>query len=265
MEALQKGIVVGLANHTVLISKDVSERPILDSGAPIYDTAGALIGAVLVFRDGSQERDAARVQETLELVMSGVNEGFVIFDNDWHFTYANRRAGEMGLEARGRSSADMLKMTMDEAFPELIGTHLYHEIRAAAADKISRQFNEYIEPYERWYEYRIYPTSAGLGIFIVDITARQQIEQRIALLQELTAALTGALTPRDVAEIIVDKGFRLFGAALGSVNLLRDDGMLEILRGRGNTPDVMARFPLLSMSEATPGADTIRLEKTDLY
>jgi PAS domain S-box-containing protein len=257
MEALKKEVIVGLANHTLLISKDGSERPIMDSGAPIYGADGVMIGAVLVFRDATHQRDATRVQETLELVMSGVNEGFIIFDNDWHFTYANRRAGEMGLEARGRSGEQMLTMTMDEAFPEIIGTNLYQQIKAAAIDKVSRQFQEYIEPYNRWYEYRIYPTSSGLGIFIVDITERQRIEQRIVLLQELTAALTGALTPRDVADIIVDQGFRLFGAQLGSVNLLREDDRLEILRGRGNTPAVMTRFPLLSAKEPTPGADAI--------
>ena len=261
LAALTKGVIVGLANHTVLISKDGTERPILDSGAPIHDSEGVMIGAVLVFRDSSNQREAARVQETLELVVSGVNEGFIIFDNDWRFTYANRRAGEMGLEARGRSREDMLAMTMDEAFPEIVGTNLHQQIRAAGEDKISRHFQEYIEPYNRWYEYRIYPTSSGLGIFIVDITARQQIEQRIVLLQELTTALTGALTPQDVAQVIVDKGFRLFGAQLGSVNLLREDDMLEILSGRGHTPDVLARFPLLSAKERTPGADAIRWHK----
>lgn len=261
MAALTKGVIVGLANHTVLISKDGTERPILDSGAPIHDSDGDMIGAVLVFRDSSNQREAARVQETLELVVSGVNEGFIIFDNDWRFTYANRRAGEMGLEARGRSREDMLAMTMDEAFPEIIGTNLHQQIKAAGEDKISRHFQEFIEPYNRWYEYRIYPTSSGLGIFIVDITARQQIEQRIGLLQELTTALTGALTPQDVAQVIVDKGFRLFGAQLGSVNLLREDDTLEILRGRGHTPDVLSRFPLLSAKERTPGADAIRWHK----
>ena len=32
---LQEGVVVGLANHTILISKDGKERPIDDSAAPI--------------------------------------------------------------------------------------------------------------------------------------------------------------------------------------------------------------------------------------
>lgn len=54
--ALSEGVVVGLANHTVLIARDGSERPIDDSAAPIRATTGQIIGCVLVFRDISERR-----------------------------------------------------------------------------------------------------------------------------------------------------------------------------------------------------------------
>ena len=44
-------MIVGLANHTLLIRKDGSEIPIDDSGAPIRDAQGGIRGVVLVFRD----------------------------------------------------------------------------------------------------------------------------------------------------------------------------------------------------------------------
>src|SRR4029450_4456084 len=50
---LAEGVVVGLANHTALISRDGSERPIADSGAPIRDAHGATRGAALGFRGGT--------------------------------------------------------------------------------------------------------------------------------------------------------------------------------------------------------------------
>jgi PAS domain S-box-containing protein len=52
--------VVGLANHTLLIARDGTERPIDDSGAPIVDASGRLHGAVLVFRDVTELRLAQR-------------------------------------------------------------------------------------------------------------------------------------------------------------------------------------------------------------
>ncbi|MCD6500575.1 MAG: response regulator [Candidatus Desulfofervidus auxilii] len=59
---LRKGIVVGLANHTLLISKDGTRRSIDDSGAPIKDENGKIIGVVLVFRDVSEKR---RIEQEL--------------------------------------------------------------------------------------------------------------------------------------------------------------------------------------------------------
>ena len=57
---LKEGLVVGLANHTVLISKNKREIPIADSGAPIKDEDGAIIGVILVFRDQTAERNAQK-------------------------------------------------------------------------------------------------------------------------------------------------------------------------------------------------------------
>src|SRR5690606_35727700 len=46
---LAEGVVVGLANHTILIAADGTERPIDDSGAPIRSRDGRIVGVVLVF------------------------------------------------------------------------------------------------------------------------------------------------------------------------------------------------------------------------
>ncbi len=55
-KAIKTGAVVGLANHTVLITKQGQEISIDDSGAPIRDPDGAVVGAILVFRDISERR-----------------------------------------------------------------------------------------------------------------------------------------------------------------------------------------------------------------
>ena len=55
-KALREGIVVGLANHTVLIQKDGRECPIDDSAAPITDERGQVAGCVLIFRDITVQR-----------------------------------------------------------------------------------------------------------------------------------------------------------------------------------------------------------------
>ncbi len=57
---LSEGTVVGLANHTLLATRYKKLIPITDSGAPIRDAAGEIIGVVLVFRDESERRRAER-------------------------------------------------------------------------------------------------------------------------------------------------------------------------------------------------------------
>jgi PAS domain S-box-containing protein len=57
-KVVREGMVVGLANHTVLIARNAVERPIDDSGAPIRDRQGRLIGVVLVFRDVTERKRA---------------------------------------------------------------------------------------------------------------------------------------------------------------------------------------------------------------
>ncbi|MFL5733262.1 MAG: ATP-binding protein [Chloroflexia bacterium] len=57
-KALTKGTTQGLANHTVLVARDGSERPIDDSGAPIRDDQRNVLGAILVFRDIGERRRA---------------------------------------------------------------------------------------------------------------------------------------------------------------------------------------------------------------
>jgi PAS domain S-box-containing protein len=66
LRALREGTIVGLANHTVLIAKDGTERPIDDSAAPIRSEAGRIVGVVLVFRDVAQRRTAERALKSSE-------------------------------------------------------------------------------------------------------------------------------------------------------------------------------------------------------
>ena len=79
-DALAHGTVQGLANHTVLIDRDGHECDIADSCAPIRDNNGQVVGAVLVFRNVTEEYEAqqglrdsaALIQTILNTVVDGV-------------------------------------------------------------------------------------------------------------------------------------------------------------------------------------------------
>ncbi len=56
--ALGEGMMTGLAEHTLLLARDGTERMIAGNGAPIRDARGRMAGVVLVFRDRTEERAA---------------------------------------------------------------------------------------------------------------------------------------------------------------------------------------------------------------
>ena len=66
-KALREGSVVGLANHTVLITRDGLDCPVDDSAAPIRNEAGEISGCVLIFRDVTARRklELERAQQFL--------------------------------------------------------------------------------------------------------------------------------------------------------------------------------------------------------
>jgi PAS domain S-box-containing protein len=92
--ALREGMVVGLANHSLLIAKDATERPIDDSTAPIRNDKGQVAGVVLVFRDISERRrQEQHVQDALtyaDNIIATLREPFVVLDKTLRVQTANR-------------------------------------------------------------------------------------------------------------------------------------------------------------------------------
>jgi PAS domain S-box-containing protein len=106
--------VVGLANHTILVRKDGTEVAIDDSGAPIRDEGGNVIGAVLVFRDISERRqteEALRLSEEkfalafannpAAIALTRLDDGLFLEVNDtWAAMTGYRRDEAIGHSAR---------------------------------------------------------------------------------------------------------------------------------------------------------------------
>lgn len=75
------GDIIELANHTLLISRDGTERVIADSGAPIRSADGKTLGVVLVFRDMTEKQKLiAAAQRTQKLESLGILAGGIAHD-----------------------------------------------------------------------------------------------------------------------------------------------------------------------------------------
>lgn len=81
---MQTGTVVGLANHTLLVTREGQEIPIDDSGAPIRTLAGDIAGVILVFRDIAEryrnEQALAASEMTLRLATESTKLGVWDYD-----------------------------------------------------------------------------------------------------------------------------------------------------------------------------------------
>ncbi|MFO1484484.1 MAG: PAS domain S-box protein [Verrucomicrobiaceae bacterium] len=105
-DVLATGETHGLANHTVLLARDGREISIEDSAAPIRDTAGAVQGVVLVFRNVSEERTAEKraavlLQELEDMKRTLDQHSIVaITDARGRITYANDKFCEISQYSR---------------------------------------------------------------------------------------------------------------------------------------------------------------------
>lgn len=76
-QVLQKGVPLGLANHSTLVSRNGQEICIEDSAAPIKDAAGKISGAVMVFHDVTRRRRAEENQSRLAAIVENSDDGII--------------------------------------------------------------------------------------------------------------------------------------------------------------------------------------------
>ena len=129
--------VVGLANHTVLISKNGGEFDIEDSAAPIVTGAGEDIGVVLVFRDVTQLKRAGeelrQSQERLQLMVENVVDyAILMLDQEGRVVSWNAGAERI----KGYRAEEILGQHFSQFYPheDIESGKPQHELEVAAAE-----------------------------------------------------------------------------------------------------------------------------------
>ncbi len=141
-KVLREGVVVGLANHTLLIAMDGTERPIADSGAPIFNDEGIITGVVLVFRDQTDERAAQRAllksEERFRLTFEQAAVGIAHIAPDGLFLRVNKKLCDIV----GYNKEELLQITFQEVtYPDDLATDLDYvqQLLNGAIDHYSMQ------------------------------------------------------------------------------------------------------------------------------
>ena len=236
IDTLANGTVQGLANHTLLISRDGNERAIADSCAPIRNRDKQVVGAVLVFRDVSEEyaaqqtlRDsAAQIQTILNTVVDGIvtihaRGGMVETMNP----SAERMFGYSAAELAGKNFSLLIpELDRDQREGSLEYYSPSDEARASGLGRevVGRRKNDSIFPLEiavseMWLGGQRYFT----GI-LRDITARKQAEEALQKAGALQSAIFNsanfssiATDARGVIQIFNVGAERMLGYAAADV------------------------------------------------
>ncbi len=180
-KVMRRGTIVGLANHTVLISKDGREYFIDDSAAPIRDAKGDIAGVVLIFRDITEKHIAEqKIHNSEELhrtILQTTSAGFWIADPNGKLLETNESYCRMS----GYCMEELLTMSISDL--ETLETeadvhHRIEKIKSCGHDRFeSRHKRKDGSEFdvEVIVQYRLF----GEGLFIVflhDITERKRAE-----------------------------------------------------------------------------------------
>jgi PAS domain S-box-containing protein len=215
-KALATGHVVGLADDTLLVARDGTERPIDDSAAPIKDEQGRTTGVVLVFQDVTErqraERELRESEQRFARFMHHLPGLAWIKDLQGRYIYANDAA----LKAFGTPREALYGTTDRDVFPPETAAQFQANDRRALASGAGEQMIEELRREDGVLHHSVVnkfpmpgPTGepALVGGMAIDITDLKRADERLRFLAEASKALTSSLdyeaTLKSVAELAV--------------------------------------------------------------
>ncbi len=189
MEALEKGIIVELESHTALISKDGTEYQIADSCSPIRGAENEIIGAVLVFRDVTDEYKHSELLKKSEEkhrllfdnAVSAIGVYEIVFDsNNKPVDYIYLKVNKSFETHTGLKTDDVIGRTAMEVFPGIEKTTLIDIYGKVVLSGESVSFEYYFEPIKGHFFINAYRLDdKQFATVFTNITARVQSERAL--------------------------------------------------------------------------------------
>jgi PAS domain S-box-containing protein len=121
------------------------------------------------------ERNLNSTKNLLSNTISSINDGFIILDKNSNYLYVNKKA-EILL---GKKSEELLGKNIWVEFPEKEGDVFYDSFYKAVKTNTTIHFENYFEPWQKWFDNRIIPYKEGVSIFFEEITDKKRTENKI--------------------------------------------------------------------------------------
>jgi PAS domain S-box-containing protein len=153
-------------------------------------------GLVLNSRDVTE---LLGMKEEHEEILARMTDAFLALDDDWRFTFVNKRAEEI----LNRTAPEILGEVIWDVFPEAGDTAFHESYEEAMRTQEPSTFEAYFEQYDSWYEATVYPSSNGVSVYLRDVTQRKNREATLEALHNATRTLMQAESTASVSEIAV--------------------------------------------------------------
>ncbi|GAA0845312.1 hypothetical protein GCM10009113_18290 [Marinobacter szutsaonensis] len=148
-------------------------------GHAVQDDEGKVVKLQGAFQDITASHQAVeqirRYAERQAIIFESITDAFYTVDNDWRFTYINRKSEELLRKNRD----DLLGHNLWEIFPDTIGTELDDQYRYAMETGNSVSFEFYYPPLNEWLEVSAYPSDEGLAVYYRSIWERKEAQQKL--------------------------------------------------------------------------------------
>lgn len=209
----------------------------LASATPTFDAEHKFAGSFAMFTDITEQYQAAEeIRESRRQVLDileSITDGFYALDNDWRFTYINRKAEEL-LHIRREN---LLFRSIWQVLSKEEDPVVFDKYHLAKQQMKPITFEEFVSRLNKWLEMHVYPYENGLSVYLRDVTDRKQTEKALRESEELNRLTLSSLT--DAVFVTDDAGSFvciypnvdiIFGYSLQEVRAM---GNIEYLLGKG--------------------------------
>ena len=142
----------------------------------IAKQAAIAIDNARLYQQQRQARQAAEESESrANTIWSSISDGFVFFDHNWCYTYANEQAAR----SIGFPREDLIGRCIWDLFSDDAARALRVRLEETVRTGRAAHFEIYYETWQQWFECHCYPSKDGVGMYFRDITARREAEQAL--------------------------------------------------------------------------------------
>jgi PAS domain S-box-containing protein len=135
-------------------------------------------------------------------IFERIGDGFIAFDNNFRYTYINRKIGEM----LGQNPADLIGKIMWEEFPQTKDGPIYKALHRAMETQQQTSEVVYSALVDLWLELHIYPAPEGLSVFARDVTEKKKMQETLQNFEHTQALIMNSTLE---AIVCIDKNDRI--------------------------------------------------------